>query len=267
MELAENQGVAGGGAPGQRRVAVLDQRLAGAGQGIEIALLLALRPLRLQREDMPHPRQHRRIDAVGLGEIARRLGEAPRPARVHLAEAPPRPLQCQGQRAVIGAGRLEDQPRRRAELLEPGDQRRVAGDAVGEPRFATPPGASGKRSTSSQSLEMAIPMVIVMLWSPPGLVIRAPGSGMRSGRRSDEGDQTARGPRCPRQATVRPPPLPVTRSTGNGPHTHPRAGKAIRQGRRRPCLRTAGHEGGRAHRSEAKRSAGRPCRIVRRPAA
>ena len=211
------------------------------GQGIEIGLLLALRALRLQRErhapSAPaSPRRSGRSWRAGP-----RLGEAPRLARIDLAEGPARPLQRLGpargdrrrspRRPPAPASRHRARRAPRARRSAPRGRRRCWRTA--------PRAASGKRPTSSQSLEMSIPTVIVMLWSPPGLVMRALGSGIRSGRRSDEGDQTAPRASMPKAGDGPSSAVAGDAITGNGPHTHPRAGKTIRQGRRRPCGRTA----------------------------
>jgi hypothetical protein len=86
---------------------------------------------RLQFQQCAHARQHRRIQAIGLRQLARRLGEAARLTRIDLDEwnagRVERALDC----AMVGPGRLEHDPVCRR-LRQPLDERSMAALVVGE---------------------------------------------------------------------------------------------------------------------------------------
>ena len=120
------------------RGAIAYQAVAGVDEFGELVLLRASRgsDRRLQRDR--HPGEQPGVDAIGLGERAGRLCEAPCPFRVELDAG--QMSQRDLQRAMIGAGRFIGDPLD-LPLSGPSDQRLVALGIVGE--LVVDPGGIG----------------------------------------------------------------------------------------------------------------------------
>ena len=100
---------------------------------------LACSRARLQFQQGAHTSQNRRVQAIGLRQLAGRLGEAARLTRIDLDERNASDAQRAFDGAMIGSGRFEHDTISRR-LREPFDERFVASPVVGEP----PRGALGQ---------------------------------------------------------------------------------------------------------------------------
>ena len=155
---------------------------AGAVELVELGLDLGRRGLGFGREQRAHAGEHGGVDAVGLGEDAGRLGEAAGAGRVEAGEGEACPLHRPLERAVVAAGRLEDDA---ADVgSDPGEQRAVAPGVVGE--------APGLCAWPAAGVEVRFRDVdadgrVAHLFRCPMLVMRALRSGFRSGLGKDGG--------------------------------------------------------------------------------
>src|SRR5580692_4050101 len=111
--------------------AILDQRLAGDMELLEFGESLAARRTWLDRKERPHAGEQRRVEAIGLGELAGGLREAARLTRVDLDERQAGLGQGVLEGAVIRSGGLKDHARRIA--ADPDDQGLVASFVIAEP--------------------------------------------------------------------------------------------------------------------------------------
>jgi hypothetical protein len=116
-----------------------DLRLASDVKLLQFDEGLASSRARFQFQQGAHASQDRRIQAIGLRQLAGRLGEAARLTRIDLDERNARCAERTFESAMIGSGRFEHDPVG-GRLREPFDERFVTSLRVGE----TPGGAVGQ---------------------------------------------------------------------------------------------------------------------------